>query len=105
MGDPQNRGVHSKPVVALIGVVDDESVRDALGSLVRSTGYLCAVFPSAEVFLDSGPPKADSLLQDIRMPGLSGFELQCRLHEMNLTVPDIFVTGEAQLRRRSCPLR
>jgi FixJ family two-component response regulator len=92
----KNRRGDPKQVVALIGVVDDdESVRDALSSLVRSAGYLCAVFPSAEVFLDSGPPEADCLVLDIRMPGLSGFELHRRLHEMNRRMPVIFVTGQA----------
>jgi FixJ family two-component response regulator len=101
--NPKSGTVVRKPV-ALIGVVDDdESVRDALSSLVRSAGYQCAVFPCAEHFLDSGPPETDCLLLDIRMPGLSGFELHRRLHEMNLHVPVIFVTGHAddELRARA----
>jgi FixJ family two-component response regulator len=92
------------PVVTLIGVVDDEqSIRDAINSLVRSAGYQCAVFPSAEDFLASGPPETDCLLLDIRMPGLNGFELHRRLRELNRLVPVIFVTGHAddEMRRRA----
>jgi FixJ family two-component response regulator len=85
-----------QPIVTLIGVVDDdESVRDALSSLVRSAGYQCAVFSSAEDFLASGPPETDCLVLDIRMPGLSGFELHRRMRELNLQVPVIFITGQA----------
>ena len=83
-------------IVSLVGVVDDdESVRDALSSLIRSAGFHCALFSSAEEFLDSGPRETDCLLLDIRMPGQSGLELQERLHELNLAVPVIFVTGHA----------
>jgi FixJ family two-component response regulator len=90
------------PVAALIGVVDDdESIREALSSLVRSAGYHCAAFPSAEDFLASGPQKTDCLVLDIRMPGLSGLELHRRLNEMNLLVPVIFVTSHADDEMRS----
>jgi FixJ family two-component response regulator len=100
--NPGNGQVDRAPVVALIGVVDDdESVRDALSSLVRSAGYQCAVFASAEDFLDSGPPETDCLVLDVRMPGLDGFELHRRLHEMNFLVPVIFVTGHADTELRA----
>jgi len=83
--------------VSLIGVVDDdESVRDALSSLIRSAGYRCIVFPSAEAFLDSPDMfNTDCTVLDNRMPGLSGLELQLRLREMNYPVPIIFVTAHA----------
>ena len=85
------------PTVSLIGVVDDdESVRDALSSLIRSAGYRCIVFPSAEAFLDSPDMyNTDCTVLDNRMPGLSGLELQLRLREMNYPVPIIFVTAHA----------
>jgi FixJ family two-component response regulator len=85
------------PTVSLIGVVDDdESVRDALSSLIRSAGYRCIVFPSAEAFLDSPDVyHTDCTVLDNRMPGLSGLELQLRLREMNYPVPIIFVTAHA----------
>jgi FixJ family two-component response regulator len=77
-------------------VDDDESVRDALSSLIRSAGYRCIVFPSAEAFLDSRDMySTDCTVLDNRMPGLSGLELQLRLREMNYPVPIIFVTAHA----------
>jgi FixJ family two-component response regulator len=83
--------------VSIIGVVDDdESVRDALSSLIRSAGYRCVVFPSAEAFLDSGAVgNTDCTVLDIKMPGLSGLELQLRLREMRCSLPIVFVTGHA----------
>ena len=85
------------PTVSLIGVVDDdESVRDALSSLIRSAGYRCIVFPSAEAFLDSSEMNSTACtVLDNRMPGLSGLELQLRLREMNYPVPIIFLTAHA----------
>jgi FixJ family two-component response regulator len=77
-------------------VDDDESVRDALSSLIRSAGYRCIAFPSAEEFLDSPDMyNTDCTVLDNRMPGLSGLELQLRLREMNYPIPIIFVTAHA----------
>jgi FixJ family two-component response regulator len=65
-----------RPQVTVIGVVDDETVRDALSSLIRSAGYRCELFPSAEVFLESNRMgQTDCMLLDVQMPGLSGIEL------------------------------
>jgi FixJ family two-component response regulator len=90
------KGLHEK-VVSLIGVVDDdESIRDALSSLLRSAGYKCALFPSAEAFLESGRlSETDCMLLDIQMPGLTGLELQLQLREMKCSIPVIFVTAHA----------
>src|SRR5258705_14001125 len=87
----------SDPTISLIGVVDDdESVRDALSSLLRSAGYKCAVFPSAEVFLDSGCLcETDCIVLDVQMPGMSGPELQRKLRDTNGWRPIIFITGHA----------
>ena len=65
----------------MISIVDDdESLREAMKSLVRSIGYRAAAFGSAEEFLDSGRVGDTScLITDIQMPGLSGLELQARL--------------------------
>jgi FixJ family two-component response regulator len=82
--------------VSVIGVVDDVgSVRDALSRLIRSAGYQCVLFPSAEAFLDSDYMRStDCTVLDNRMPGVSGLELQLRLRQMNCPVPLIFVTAQ-----------
>jgi len=83
--------------VPLIGIVDDdESVRDSISNLITSAGYRSASFSSAEAFLNSERTRdADSLVVDIRMPGMSGLELQRRLSEMKCSIPIIFVTAHA----------
>ncbi|MCU1261722.1 MAG: hypothetical protein JWO80_4607 [Bryobacterales bacterium] len=83
--------------ISLIGVVDDdEAVRDSLSMLLRSAGYNCAVFPSAEAFLGSGSlDQTDCMVLDVRMPGMSGPELQSRIRDRNSAVPVIFITGQA----------
>jgi len=93
--------------VSLIGVVDDdEAVRDALSSLLRSAGYKCSVFPSAETFLASGSlDQTDCMVLDVRMPGMSGPELQSRIRENHCAVPVIFVTGHADEELRSRAIR
>jgi len=91
----------------LIGVVDDdESVRDAISSLVRSAGYKCAAFASAEAFLDSdGIRRTDCLVLDIRMPGLSGLELQRRLSHDRCPIPVIFATAHTDDQVRAKALK
>jgi FixJ family two-component response regulator len=96
-----------KPVVSLIGVVDDdESIREAVSSLLRSAGYRCSVFPSAKAFLDSGTLTAtDCMVLDVRMPEVTGPELQTRLRAMNSAIPIIFVTGHDDDQMRARALR
>jgi FixJ family two-component response regulator len=105
MRDLGNGRDSREPIISLIGVVDDdESVRDALSSLVRAAGYRCALFPSAEAFLDSGQlDKTDCALLDVRMPGMNGLELQARLRQMGSSIPVIFITAhiDDQLRDRA----
>ena len=83
--------------VALVGIVDDdESVRNSINSLLRSAGYRTLMFESAEAFLESERiGDTDGLVLDVKMPGLSGIELQRRLREMDCSVPIIFVTAHA----------
>lgn len=78
--------------VALIGVVDDDNaIRHALSSFIRSVGLRCAAFESASHFLASGAvDTVDCLLLDVRMPGMNGLELQ---HELAGRIPIIFVTA------------
>jgi len=89
--------VNRAATVGLVGIVDDdESVRNSISSLLRSAGYKTLTFESAEAFLDSGLiSDADSLVLDVKMPGLSGIELQRRLIELKYMVPIVFVTAHA----------
>src|SRR5580693_1076869 len=73
---------------------DDESTRDALLDLVESERLPALCFNSAEEFLDSSAGReASCLIADIRMPGISGLELQATLKSDGCPVPIIFITG------------
>ena len=90
---------------ALVAVVDDDpAVCEAISSLLRSAGYRCATFDSAEVFLASGrASEIDCILLDIRMPGMSGLDLHLALTQMNHPAPVIYVTAtrDGGLRERA----
>jgi FixJ family two-component response regulator len=79
----------------LVSVVDDDvSVRRSLDRLLRSVSLEVRVFASAEEFLDSDHPrKADCLILDVRLPGISGVELHRRLLARRCNVPVIFITA------------
>jgi FixJ family two-component response regulator len=86
-------------VVAIVD--DDESVRVALEGLLRSAGLTARTFESAENFLESGQQlKTACLIADIRMPGMSGLELQGKLNADHCRIPIIFITahGDTQMR-------
>ena len=85
-----------KPV---IHVVDDEpDVRDALAMLVRSVGYRAQTYPNADEFLARYRPEhAGCLLADVRMPGMSGLELQERLSREDPALPAIIMTGHGDV--------
>ena len=79
-------------------VDDDESVRDAVGRLVRSAGWKVETFASAQEFLAS--PWADvpsCLILDVRLPGLSGLDLQQRLAKSGARTSIIFLTGHGDI--------
>ena len=82
-------------VTTMIAIVDDdESVRKATKSLVRSLGYEAATFCSAEEFLGSSQLKtAACLITDVRMPGMSGVELQDRLIADGCSLPTVFISA------------
>jgi FixJ family two-component response regulator len=86
----------------LVAIVDDDkSVLTALEDLVESEGLSTLCCGSAEQFLDSGAQrKAACLIADIRMPGMSGLELQARLKADRCRIPIIFITahGDAKMR-------
>jgi FixJ family two-component response regulator len=80
---------------------DDESVQSALQDLIESDGPSALCFGSAEQFLDSGARhEAACLIADIRMPGISGLELQAKLKAERCRIPIIFITahGDAEMR-------
>jgi FixJ family two-component response regulator len=81
--------------VSLISVVDDdESLRESLEGLLKSLGHGTAVFSSAESFLGSEAlEKTDCLILDVRMPGMSGPDLQRELIGRRQEIPIIFITA------------
>ena len=79
-------------------VDDDEAVRDSLQMLVTSVGLKSACYASAREFLaDYDPDQPGCLLLDVRMPGMSGIDLQERLIEMRSIHPVIFITGHGDV--------
>ena len=88
---------------ASVAVVDDDkSLREALNALLRSAGFRVNVFGSAEQFLGT-PLAADPacLLLDVRMPGMSGLELQDRLVASGSAIPIVFMTAHADTNMRA----
>ena len=94
-----NQTLPNTGVIAIID--DDEPLREALGSVLKAAGFVTDTFASAEEFLDL-PQKNNisCLILDVRLPGMSGIELQRRLLHANCEVPVIFVTahGDGSLR-------
>src|SRR5258708_21934590 len=85
---------HNSRLVAIVD--DDESVQLALRDLIESDGLPAICFGSAEQFLDSeARSKAACLIADIRMPGMSGLELQAKLKAEPCRIPIIFITAHA----------
>jgi FixJ family two-component response regulator len=83
------------PDVVIISIVDDDqSVRAALGNLVRSLGYRSCEFSSAEAFLGSSQLQETAcLIADVQMPGMSGLDLQDKLIAQGNSLPIILITG------------
>jgi FixJ family two-component response regulator len=87
-------------------VDDDELIRGALQGLLREAGLPARAFASAEEFLEAGAQHLSScLIADIRMPGLSGLELQARLNAEHIRIPIIFMTAHSDERIRTQALR
>ena len=74
-------------------VDDDESMREAIKTLIGSMGSDVDEFSSADDFLHSPPSQVDCLILDVRMPGFSGLELQRRLVADKRRVPIVFITA------------
>jgi len=84
---------------AMVFVVDDDvSVREALGSLLRSAGLRVETFATAQEFLARPRVEAPScLVLDVQLPGLGGLDLQQRMTEGHIEIPIIFITGHGDV--------
>jgi FixJ family two-component response regulator len=88
----QHSGSHDSSLVFIVD--DDQGMRDALGSLLRSVGHRVEVFSAASDLLQSKLPDIVScIVLDVRLPGLSGLDLQTELAEAGIRIPVIFITG------------
>ena len=91
-------------VVAIVD--DDDLMRSALHGLLKAVGLPAQAFASAEEFLKSGQQQQTGcLIADIRMPGMSGLELQARLNADQCRIPTIFITAHGDERMRMQALR
>ena len=93
---------HTQRLVAIVD--DDRSVQNAVKDLLESAGLSAQCFGSAEEFLESGQRnQTASLIADIRMPGMSGLELQAKLETEGSRIPIIFITahGDAKMKTQA----
>jgi FixJ family two-component response regulator len=93
---------HNSKLIAIVD--DDESVQSALQDLLEAVGLSARCFGSADAFLKSGQQhEAGCLIADIRMPGMSGLELQAKLKVEQCRIPIVFITahGDAAMRMQA----
>jgi FixJ family two-component response regulator len=91
----------------MIAIIDDDkSMQDSLLDLLESAGLVAHCFGSAEQFLESDlHRRAGCVIADIRMPKMSGLELQARLKEEKCDIPIIFITAHGNARMRIQAMR
>ena len=91
----------------LVAIVDDDDLmRSALQGMLKSVGLPSQTFASAEEFLKSGQQHQTAcLITDIRMPGMSGLDLQAKLNAEHCRIPTIFITAHGDTRLRMQALR
>src|SRR5690242_21703480 len=91
----------------MVAIVDDDDLmRSALQGLLRAVGLPAQAFASAEEFLKSGHQHQTAcLIADIRMPGMSGLELQAKLNAEHCRIPTIFITAHGDARMKMQALR
>ena len=91
----------------MVAIVDDDDLmRSALQGLLKSVGLPAQTFASSEEFLKSGRQhQAACLIADIRMPGMSGLELQAKLNADRCRIPTIFITAHGDEKMRMQALR
>jgi len=92
----RNNSNNVRPTIFIVD--DDSAVRDALKLLLRSVGQAVETFGAGQEFLDAyNDDRAGCLVLDIRMPGMSGLELQQKLNEKHAILPIIFITGHGDV--------
>ncbi len=86
-------------VATKVFIIDDDAgVRESIAELVESVGLLASSFASAQEFLSSDRPEGPScLVLDVRLPGISGLDLQHELRRAGIRIPIIFITGHADI--------
>jgi FixJ family two-component response regulator len=90
-------GADVEPIVFVVD--DDQSVREGIQSLLTSAGFSVDTFPTAKMFLNHPrPDRPACVILDVRMPGLSGLDLQRELTKIGVSIPIIFVTGHGNVR-------
>ena len=91
----------------LVAIIDDDDLmRSALQGMLKSVGLPSQAFASAEDFLKSGQQQQTAcLITDIRMPGMSGLELQAKLNAEHCRIPTIFITAHGDTKMRMQALR
>src|SRR5258708_3711974 len=95
---------HERPVVYVVD--DDISVLEALKNLIRSVGLRVETFGSAQEFFSSQRSGAPGcLVLDVRLPGLSGLDLQRKLAEAHIELPIVFITGHGDIRMSVQPMK
>src|ERR1700721_693285 len=97
----------AQETLKLVAIVDDdELIRNALQGLMKEAGFRALAFASAEEFLNSGKQDHTAcLIADIRMPGMSGLDLQSKLNEGHYMIPIIFITAQGDEKMRMQALR
>ena len=91
----------------MVAIVDDDDLmRSALQGMLKAVGLPAQAFASAEEFLKSGQQRqAGGLIADIRMPGMSGLQMQAQLNAEHCKIPIIFITAHGDEKMRMQALR
>jgi FixJ family two-component response regulator len=90
---------NSTNIIAIVD--DDEPFREAIGSVLKASGFTVSNFGTAEEFFDFSQRETTAcLILDVRLPGMSGIELQRRMQEARSTTPIVFVTAHGDDRLR-----
>lgn len=88
-----------EPLIAIVD--DDKAVRDALQRMLRSHGFASTVFASGEDYISAaGPDFTSCLIADVRMPGMSGLELQDYLRTHGFLLPTVLITAQPTSREQ-----